>query len=685
MQALFEMTSIRGMELKNRLVRSATHEGMSDDNGCPTPQLFKLYERLAKGGIGLLITGYAYVSRDGISPFFGMQAIDRDELIPKYHDLVDLVHQNGAKIAMQIAHSGRQTMDFIIGTQPIAPSAVLDTGTGVMPREMTEEDIERVIEDFAQAARRVKDAGFDAVQIHCAHGYLLSTFICPHTNRRTDQWGGSTENRLRIVSEIFQRCRQQVGDDYPIMIKYSSWDKMDNGLSPEEGIRVGQMMAEMGYDCIEVSAGIFEDGGSTVYGNAQLGTIPPQAYNRHVARELKSKVQVPVILVGGITDPVVMDEIIQSGDADFVSMCRALISDPTLPNKIKKGKTDPSRCIHCNLCTGYLFTQPLRCYYGKTLKDEAPMLQHQLAIKPEELIRVPSGERKLFRKIVKNNLSPQFDRGSLKSLRALLEAMGDQTKLPDKVDVEPVTAGGVPAEWVIHSEAERDKVVLYLHGGGGVIGSCHSSRGLAANLAAVSKVRILSLDYRLAPENPPPAAVEDAVAAYRWLLSQNIKPQHAVFAGDSAGANIAVAAMVSLRDSGLPLPAATIMISPFLDYTLTDESIASRAKTAPFVTLRCLKNMATWYCGEQNPQKETISSLYADLSGLPPLLLHVGGDEILLSDSIRMADKAREKGIDVTLKVWPEMWHIFQLFAPDLPEGQLSLDEIGAYIRQHVF
>jgi 2,4-dienoyl-CoA reductase-like NADH-dependent reductase (Old Yellow Enzyme family) len=372
MANLFEKTNIKGLELKNRLVRSATHEGMSDEDGFPSPALFKLYERLAKGGVGLLVTGYAYVSRDGISPFYRMQAIDRDELIGKYRELVDLVHENGAKIAMQIAHCGRQTFDFIIGTQPIAPSAVLDTTTEVMPREMTEEDIKRIIEDFAQGARRVKEAGFDAVQIHCAHGYLLSSFISPHTNRRTDQWGGTTENRVRILGEIYKRCRTQVGDDYPILVKYSSWDKMENGLRPEEGVIVGQMMVEMGFDCIEVSAGIFEDGGSTLFGNAPLGTRPPQAYNRHVAQALKSKVDVPVMLIGGITDPTVMEEIIESGDSDYISMCRALISDPALPGKIQEGKLEPARCIQCNLCSGYCSTRPLHCYHGKTLKDEAP-------------------------------------------------------------------------------------------------------------------------------------------------------------------------------------------------------------------------------------------------------------------------------------------------------------------------
>ena len=371
MPDLFEKTNIRGLELKNRLVRSATHEGMSEEDGSPGPSLFKLYKRLAKGGIGLIITGYANVSKDGISPFYRMQAIDHDHLIGKYRELVDQVHEQGAKIVMQIAHCGRQTDEHTIKTQPVAPSAVLDNSSGVMPREMTEEDIERIIEDFAQGARRVREAGFDAVQIHCGHGYLLSSFISPYTNRRIDRWGGSTENRVRIVGEIYKRCRDQVGDDYPVLIKYSAYDNMENGLRPEEGVIVGQMMAEMGFDCIEVSAGIFEDGGSTLGINPE-GFKPLQAYNRQAAKLLKSKIKVPVMLVGGITEPTVMEEIVKSGDADYISMCRALISEPALPGRIKEGNPEPARCIHCNLCSSYCLTRPLHCYYGKELKNEGP-------------------------------------------------------------------------------------------------------------------------------------------------------------------------------------------------------------------------------------------------------------------------------------------------------------------------
>ncbi|MFC1857921.1 NADH:flavin oxidoreductase [Thermodesulfobacteriota bacterium] len=380
MPKLFENNRIKTMALKNRLVRSATHEGMADGDGFPTQVLFKLYERLAKGGVGLIVTGYAYVSRDGITPFRGMLGIDRDEQIPKYRELVDLVHHYDTPIAMQIAHCGRQTIKRATGTQPIAPSPVKDTTTGVIPREMTEEDIERVIEAFAQASRRVKESGFDAVQIHSAHGYLLSQFICPHTNRRKDKWGGPVKNRMRFVREIYERCRKQVGEDYPILIKYSAWDKMENGLKPEEGVVMGEMMAEMGFDGIEVSCGIGEDGGSLLLGNTRPGSKPDQAYNREIAKIIKNRVKVPVFVVGGITDPAIMADIIQHGDADYISLCRSLISDPEFPRKIQEGVNKPARCIQCNLCIGYIVTEPLRCYHGKTLKDKKPLLKDTLAL-----------------------------------------------------------------------------------------------------------------------------------------------------------------------------------------------------------------------------------------------------------------------------------------------------------------
>lgn len=393
MSVLFEKTEFKGVELKNRLVRSATHEGMADQNGFPTEKLFKLYERLAQGGVGLIITGYCYVSRDGKS--HAMMGIDRDEHIPKYRELVSHVHKNGAKIAMQINHCGRQTTKEMTETQTIAPSAVKDNMFLDKPRAMTEEDIETVIKNFGLASKRVRASDFDAVQLHGAHGYLINQFLCPHTNRRKDKWGGSIENRMRIVKRIYNACREQVGEDYPIFIKINAYDNMKHGLKMKEGIIMAEMMADMGFDGIEVSCGISEDGGSTLRGDIPIDVlldefpsykksnpvfkfilrhfgeklVKPlpfsQSFNREAARRIKSKVSIPIFLVGGMIDPSAMEDAIEKGDADYISLSRALINDPKFPLKIREGSREPSKCLHCNLCLFRVVTGPLRCYYGK--------------------------------------------------------------------------------------------------------------------------------------------------------------------------------------------------------------------------------------------------------------------------------------------------------------------------------
>ncbi len=398
MAELFDRTKIKGLELKNRLVRSATNEEMADRDGFPTERLFALYERLAKGGVGLIITGLAAVSVDGrASP--RMNCIYSDDHIEKHRKLTDHVHSHGANIAMQIAHAGRQTTKRLIGEQPIAPSPVKDKANFTTPREMTEGDIERVIEDFAQGARRAKEAGYDAVQLHCAHGYLISQFLCPYTNRRRDRWGGSVENRMRFLAEICRRTRKLVGDAYPILVKMNAYDMMKGGLTLDEATVQARMMEEMGIDGIEVSCGIAEDGISSLRGDIpikalidDLGMFRKQPvmrfimrrfgskiikthpfyeeYNLNAARVIKSNLKIPVFAVGGNVDPVKMRGIVERGDADYVSLCRALIIEPNFPRQMEEGRTEPSRCIHCNLCLFYMQLGPLRCYRGKRIKRD---------------------------------------------------------------------------------------------------------------------------------------------------------------------------------------------------------------------------------------------------------------------------------------------------------------------------
>ncbi len=413
MPALFEKSAIKSMQLKNRLVRSATVERMGDDKGLPTENLTRLYERLAKGGVGLIITGMTYVSPDGKGFPKGQSGIDRDESVDAWRALTDHVHGlgTGVRIAMQVAHCGRQTTRAATGVQPMAPSPVKDRSNFVTPRQMTEDDIERVIEAFAQAARRVKESGFDAVQIHGGHGYLVNEFLNPYTNRRTDRWGGSLENRMRFVSEIYTRSRSLVGDDFPILIKISAYDQMfrwgKNGISPDEGVMMAERLAAMGIDGIEASCGIAEDGMSMLRGTLpvdviidDLGMFKKNAlmrfvfrrfgrrimkvdpftedYNRSAARSIKQRVDVPVFAVGGIIRPSTMEDIVASGDADYVSLSRSLIFSPIFPKKIQEGSREPSACIHCNHCLFYLGLAPLKCYNGKRIrKGIRPYLLHK--------------------------------------------------------------------------------------------------------------------------------------------------------------------------------------------------------------------------------------------------------------------------------------------------------------------
>jgi len=395
---LFQPAQLGPLKLRNRLVRSATFEAMADDNGGPSKALFDLYRRLARGGVGLIITGYAYVSPDGRNPYTGMLAIDRDELVPRYRELVDHVHEHGAKLAVQIAHCGRQTTAAALGEQPMGPSAVRDGSVQCTPRIMDEDDIARAAGAFGQAARRCREAGVDAVQLHGAHGYLINQFLCPHTNRRTDRWGGSVDNRMRFVRHVYRHCREQVGDDYPLLIKISAYDQMRRGLRVDEGVEMARQMAELGFDGIEVSCGIAEDGMSTVRGDVPIEAFldawemyrrknwlyrfimrlfgrlivrpPPltQAFNRASAQAIKAQTDVPILLVGGLTELSAMHDVIDSGDADFVSLCRALIADARFPRKLQSGRHTESICVHCNLCLVYMAVAPLRCYHGKRVQ-----------------------------------------------------------------------------------------------------------------------------------------------------------------------------------------------------------------------------------------------------------------------------------------------------------------------------
>jgi acetyl esterase/lipase len=269
----------------------------------------------------------------------------------------------------------------------------------------------------------------------------------------------------------------------------------------------------------------------------------------------------------------------------------------------------------------------------------------------------------------------------LEELRSMQEDAAKREQMPRGILRQTVSAGGVEAEWLHPQEAPKERVLLYLHGGAYVMGSCNTHRALTAHVARACGMRGLLLNYRLAPEYPFPAAVEDAVAAYRWLLNNSYKAGDIVIAGDSAGGGLALATLLSLRDAGDPLPAAAVCITPWTDLAGTGDSLKSRARSEPRVTLQFL-SLGSHYVGDNDPCLPLISPMYADLRGLPPLLIRAGSDDMLLDDSTRVAERAKAAGVDVTLEVWDRMWHVFHLHVPRLPEARRAIDAIGAFVKQ---
>lgn len=355
---LFETFNLAGIDIENRIVRSATYEKRADVDGFVTDALIEFYKELVKGGVGLIITGNALVHISGRS-VSQMICIHNNHYIDKLKRLTEAVHKLDGKIIIQLVHGGRQCFPALLGgLQPIAPSEVYDPSIKITPREMTNEEIWEIIEAFGDAARRAMYAGFDGVQIHGAHGYLINEFLSPHTNRRDDYWGGDEERRFHFMEEVYKAMRKEVGDNYPILIKINADDFIEGGLRPEESLRIAKRLEQSGIDAIEVSGGMYESGIKT----AQLNILKEEqeAYFRDSARLFKSNLNVPVILVGGIRSKAVAEDILQKGAADLISISRPLIREPDLPNKFKEGK-EKADCISCNGCMRFQKLDMVKC------------------------------------------------------------------------------------------------------------------------------------------------------------------------------------------------------------------------------------------------------------------------------------------------------------------------------------
>ena len=272
--------------------------------------------------------------------------------------------------------------------------------------------------------------------------------------------------------------------------------------------------------------------------------------------------------------------------------------------------------------------------------------------------------------------------GSVEDRRASIESFSGPP--PEGTTVQAVDVGGVPAEWVIADGVASERVILYLHGGGYAIGSLNTHRAHVARLSAAANARVLNVDYRLAPEHPYPAAVDDAVSAYRWLVAQGVPTGAIAISGDSAGGGLTLATLLALRDAGDAMPAAAVPISPWADLEGTGESITTRAEVDFMCTADGLKEMADWYAAGQDLRQPYISPIHGEMTGLPPLLIHVGDAEILRDDAVRIADRARAAGVDVTLEVWDEMPHVWHAFAGLLPEADEAVARIGSWLDERL-
>jgi 2,4-dienoyl-CoA reductase-like NADH-dependent reductase (Old Yellow Enzyme family) len=368
MSILFEPVAVKGMALRNRFVRSATYDGCAERNGHVSQRQLEMFGELARGGIGLIITGITYVHPSGqISPF--QNSLSSDDCIPGFKELAGIVHDEGAKIAVQLFHAGRETAKTYPPhrKEALAPSQVTGDPNFQLPhRAMTEEEIWEIVKAFGDASKRARDAGFDAVQLHAAHAYLLSQFLSPFTNRRTDQWGGNLENRLRFHHEVSRDIRAKVGEDYPVLAKIGVEDCFQGGLEYREGKRAAQYLAAWGVDALEISSGLRGAGYENSEFRPKINKLEREAYFREWCRDIRQGVSVPVMMVGGLRTFELMEQVIRNQEADFISLSRPLIREPGIIHGWKNGDRHRAACISCNKCFDVLLKgEPLRCAQEK--------------------------------------------------------------------------------------------------------------------------------------------------------------------------------------------------------------------------------------------------------------------------------------------------------------------------------
>ncbi len=369
MSTLFEPVKIGTMEIKNRFVRSATYDGSAERSGHVSERQLQMFDTLAHGGVGLIVTGITYVDPSGQNlPFQNSMA--NDEYILGFKKLNDTVHNQGAKIAIQLFNAGRERVRFLKDKteEAIAPSFIKDDPyfSGNY-RSLEEDEIRQIIENFGDAARRSREAGFDAVQVHGAHGFLLSQFLSPYTNHREDDWGGTLENRLRFHHELYDDIRKKVGDDYPLFIKMGVQDGFEGGLEFGEGKTAARIISRWGFDALEISQGLRGKEFEGTEFRTNIRNKDREAYFREWTKVIKEDVNVPVMMVGGLRTFELIKEVVDKKETDFISLCRPFIREPGIVNDWKNGNYHKATCISCNKCLMALRKgEPLYCVQEKT-------------------------------------------------------------------------------------------------------------------------------------------------------------------------------------------------------------------------------------------------------------------------------------------------------------------------------
>lgn len=407
---LFEPLNIGTLRVPGRLFKSATSETRASRDGLVTDQLLEFYEPIAYAGTPLIVTGNLYVSPAGRSTY-RMCGIDSEDKVPGLRRLADLVHDHGSTLFAQLNHCGRQVIPAAVGlTSALSASAVRDPVTWTKPRPMTGREIEETVADFAAAAARAQAAGFDGVQIHAGHGYLISQFLTPHTNRRRDEYGGCLRNRMRLLLEVHSAIRSRVGDDYPVIAKLNGSDSLRGraGLKTPELVEVARALEQEGLDGVEISVGFYESGAPMIRGSFDgffralveegAGAHMPagrrraaraagpllsrafnalwpyrEGFNLELAGQFKAALAIPVICVGGFQTSAGMERAIESASCDAVSVARAMIADPLLWMHLREGVEGP-RCSYCNGCIARAGGSPIDCYDPAVKRQRDTML-----------------------------------------------------------------------------------------------------------------------------------------------------------------------------------------------------------------------------------------------------------------------------------------------------------------------